>query len=85
MVGDVFPKTIALVVVNGPRRQVALLLRPVVRGWSKEARSYRVWQWLKDGDKLSDAESSCIDCCLLSMVAVPWDRCKNITFDFMES
>lgn len=47
MVGDVFPKTIALVVVNGPRRQVALLLRPVVRGWSKEARSYRVWQWIE--------------------------------------
>ena len=40
---------------------------------------------LKDGDKLSDAKSSCIDCCLLFMVAVPWDRCKNITFDFMES
>ena len=40
---------------------------------------------LKDGDKLSDAESSCIDCCLLFMVAVPWDGCKNITFDFMES
>ena len=42
MVGDVFPKTIVLVVVNGLRRQVALLVRPAVRGWSKEARSYRV-------------------------------------------
>lgn len=42
MEGDVFPKTIALVVDNGPRRQVALLLRPAVSGWSKEARSYRV-------------------------------------------
>ena len=40
---------------------------------------------LKDGHKLSDAESSCIDCCLLFMVALPLDRCKNITFDFMES
>ena len=26
MVGDVFPKTIALVVDNGPRRQVALFI-----------------------------------------------------------
>lgn len=42
MVGDVFPKTIVLVVVNGPRRQVALLLRRAMSGWSKEARSYRV-------------------------------------------
>ena len=40
---------------------------------------------LKDGDKLSDAKSSYIDCCLLFMVALLWDRCKNITFDFMES
>ena len=40
---------------------------------------------VKDGDKLSDAKSSCIDCCLLFMVALPWDRCKNTTFDFMES
>ena len=45
MLADVFPKIIVLEVVDGCLS--SLLLRPAVRDWSKESRSYQGHQVVK--------------------------------------